>query len=358
MHATKIESVQALRAAAALSVAILHVLNEAISLNPGGMVSRWHNAFPWTAGVDLFFVISGFVMVYASGELFGRRDAPALFMARRLIRIVPLYWAATTLFVLAALTARSSVSEGIGSIVNVAASYLFLPTWRPDGTIQPIYSLGWTLNYEMFFYAVFAASIWQVRHRALGFVTLVLAVAMALHRVVPAAAAALVFWTDPIVAEFLFGMAIAAVAGSGISLPDWARVVLIIVALVLVTTGHLFGIVGSEPIVRGAPMAMLVTAAVLGRVVRVPGTLLLLGNASYALYLVHPFAMRAMSLLWHWLELRGTLAAVGYIAVSLLLAIVGSIAVFTSFERPVGAWLRARVARSRLRQAPVPGAAV
>ena len=94
------KSVQALRAAAALSIAVLHVLHDATSLDPGGMIERWHDAVPWGAGVDLFFVISGFVMVYASNDLFGRRDGPALFMARRLIQIVPLYWAATTLFLL------------------------------------------------------------------------------------------------------------------------------------------------------------------------------------------------------------------------------------------------------------------
>src|SRR6478672_3815052 len=112
MHRTRIESVQALRAAAALSIAVLHVLHDATSLDPGGMIERWHDAVPWGAGVDLFFVISGFVMVYASNDLFGRRDGPALFMARRRIRSVPLYWAATTLFLLVALIARSAVSEG------------------------------------------------------------------------------------------------------------------------------------------------------------------------------------------------------------------------------------------------------
>jgi exopolysaccharide production protein ExoZ len=147
MRSAKIESVQALRAVAALSIAILHVLHEATGLDSGGMIARWHAALPWAAGVDLFFVISGFVMVYASDELFGRLDAPRLFIVRRLIRIVPLYWAATTLFLLVALTARSSVSEGIGSVTNVIMSYAFLPTRRPDGSIQPIYSLGWTLNY-------------------------------------------------------------------------------------------------------------------------------------------------------------------------------------------------------------------
>src|SRR3954452_6003020 len=114
MNPAKIESLQALRAIAALSIAILHVLNEAIAFDPSGAAARWHDALPWGAGVDLFFVISGFVMVYSSGDLFGQRDGASRFMLRRLIRIVPLYWAATTLFLLIAVTARSTVSEGVG----------------------------------------------------------------------------------------------------------------------------------------------------------------------------------------------------------------------------------------------------
>ena len=88
------------------------MLHDATSLDPGGMIERWHDAVPWGAGVDLFFVISGFVMVYASNDLFGRRDGPALFMARRLIQIVPLYWAATTLFLLVALIAHYRGERG------------------------------------------------------------------------------------------------------------------------------------------------------------------------------------------------------------------------------------------------------
>jgi exopolysaccharide production protein ExoZ len=357
MHRAKIEAVQALRAIAALSIAILHVLHDAGGLDPSGMIGRWHNALPWDAGVDLFFVISGFVMVYASSELFGRRDGATLFMARRLIRIVPLYWAATTVFLLIALTARSVVTEGAGSIVNILMSYAFLPSRGPDGAIQPIYSLGWTLNYEMFFYVVFAAFIWQVRHRALILVTLTLGAAIAVHPLIPADATALVFWTDPIVAEFLFGMAIAALATTGIGLSRRVSVGLALLALLWLIGGYVSGIGGSRPVTTGLPVAILVSAAVFGRNIRLPTALVLLGDSSFALYLVHPFAMRAVQLFWHWLRLTGPGAAVAYAASSLLLAIAVSVAVYEWFERPIGASLRARLAERRARRAPLPSGA-
>ena len=354
MHRVKIEAVQALRAVAALSIAILHVLHDAIGLDPTGVMGHLHNALPWDAGVDLFFVISGFVMVYASTGLFGRRGSAALFMTRRLIQIVPLYWAATTLFLLMALTARSVVTEGAGSLANILMSYAFLPSRAPDGAIQPIYSLGWTLNYEMFFYVVFAAFICQVRHRALILVTLTLGAAIAVHPLIPANATALVFWTDPIVAEFLFGMAIAALATTGISLSLRVSVGLALLALLWLIGGYVSGIGGSRPITTGLPMAILVTAAVFGRGMRLPTALVLLGDSSFALYLVHPFAMRAVQLFWHWLRLTGPGAAVAYVATSLLLAVAVSVAVYEWFERPIGASMRARLAKRRARQAPLP----
>jgi peptidoglycan/LPS O-acetylase OafA/YrhL len=87
-------SIQALRAIAALLVFWGHAI---LTLNPkeAAEFPRLYGPF----GVDLFFVISGFVMVYSSERLFGRPGAPIKFFARRLARIVPLYWAATAILV-------------------------------------------------------------------------------------------------------------------------------------------------------------------------------------------------------------------------------------------------------------------
>ena len=61
-------------------------------------------AFPWEAGVDVFFVISGFIMVHASAPLFGTAPGGGrIFLARRIARIVPIYWAVTTLYLAIAL---------------------------------------------------------------------------------------------------------------------------------------------------------------------------------------------------------------------------------------------------------------
>ena len=341
MHATRIGSVQALRAFAALSVAILHVLHDAGPLDPSGLVGLGYNALPWASGVDLFFVISGFVMVYSSADLFGRSGSATRFMARRLIRIVPLYWAATTLFLIVALATPGNVSQDDLSLGHVVMSYAFLPCRRPDGSIQPIYSLGWTLNYEMFFYVIFAACIALPRRGAVAAVALLLGSAMALHRLVPPNATALVFWTDGMLLEFLLGMAVAVVAAKGVALTAWVRLGLALTALIVLIAAHHSGI-ASRPVTTGVPMSFLVGAAVLGRPLRVPRALLLLGDASYALYLVHPFAMRPVALIWQHLHLIGPILASLYAATVLLLAVIGAVGVHLWFERPVGAWFRSR----------------
>jgi peptidoglycan/LPS O-acetylase OafA/YrhL len=91
-------SIQALRAVAAIAVLVPHITSD---------FARYLNqpdTFPafaiGGAGVDLFFVISGFVMVYASERLFQRDRGSLIFITHRIIRIVPLYWLVTTLYLI------------------------------------------------------------------------------------------------------------------------------------------------------------------------------------------------------------------------------------------------------------------
>ena len=96
-----ITSVQVLRAVAALGVVACHYglfYSQSLGDPRAIMILNFGEA-----GVDLFFVISGFIMVYASQSLYGRADAPKTFFTRRLIRIVPIYWLVMTAYLAAAL---------------------------------------------------------------------------------------------------------------------------------------------------------------------------------------------------------------------------------------------------------------
>ena len=118
--------------------------------------------------MDLFFVISGFVMVWASWDTFGRWRAVAPFVWRRIVRIVPLYWLLTAATVAVAVAAPGSVSDGVRDGWGyIAASFAFVPWRRADGFVQPVLRVGWTLNYEMLFYALVACALPLPRRVAL-----------------------------------------------------------------------------------------------------------------------------------------------------------------------------------------------
>ncbi|MBA4334995.1 MAG: hypothetical protein C0420_08825, partial [Methylobacterium sp.] len=109
--------IQVLRALAAFMVAVHHVQPDAAVLaRLAGQPFAGSDLLPWMAGVDIFFVVSGFIMVHASASLFDRPGAPALFLKRRLVRIVPLYWAATTLFLLIGLALPATLNSPAPSV--------------------------------------------------------------------------------------------------------------------------------------------------------------------------------------------------------------------------------------------------
>lgn len=332
--------VQMLRAVAALVVAAGHVLHDAAGL-PGGApswIAAASGALPWHAGVDIFFVISGFVIVHASARLFGGGwPAARRFLVRRLGRIVPLYWAATALFLMVQAASPGAVHGALGGVGWVAASFLFLPWPRPDGLVQPVFGLGWTLNYEMLFYAVFALCVPLRRPAAIAAAVLALGLLVALAQVT-ALPGPLAFWSDPIVLEFLFGVLLAGSLPLGWRLRGGARLALAAFGAALFCLDLSASL--PRPLAFGLPALLLVAAAVLGR----PGAALpaaervavLLGDASYAIYLTHPFPMRALAIVWPRLHLPAGL----YPAVALAAILAVGLAVHVAVERPLMRRLR------------------
>jgi exopolysaccharide production protein ExoZ len=213
-------SIQFLRAAAALGVAALHtrgVVCERVE-SPDALP----NLVLGAAGVDLFFVISGFIIVYSSEALFGRLGAPRIFFARRLARIVPLYWAATLVLILYLLLQKFDL-ETLGiSPTLIVASFAFVPYPRISGELVPVHVLGWTLNYEMFFYAIFAVAIMLPRRLAVLAVCLLFAAMIASSQVLGPFPQPLAFWSEPVILEFCFGMLIAVAYRANVRLPKLA----------------------------------------------------------------------------------------------------------------------------------------
>lgn len=335
-------SIQILRGVAALAVATQHALHDAGTLEARlGRPFLGLERLPWNAGVDVFFVISGLIMVYASRELAGTPGASREFLGRRLARIVPLYWAATSVYLAIALVAPALLNREFVDPWYVLASYLFIPAARPDGLVQPFYPLGWTLNFEMLFYALFAAAVALPLRAASALVLALLAALVAAGAWLAPLPQPLAFWTDAIVLEFAAGVALGLLRSEGVRLPAWA-------CGVLAGAGLLgFGLVGDGLLPElpraagyGGPAALLVAAAALGPSAERRGGPLVrfgaaVGDASYALYLLHPFAIRLVrEAFW-----RTGLAAVSgpapFVLTALAASILGAFVVFRFVERPL-----------------------
>jgi peptidoglycan/LPS O-acetylase OafA/YrhL len=349
--------VQALRALAAFSVAFYHIANDAIAAgrDPAGLIGMAIRSMPWVAGVDIFFVISGFIIVHASANLFASPAGARRFLHRRLTRIVPLYWLLTTLFLATAVLQRSAVHGAIGSAAYILASYLFLPWPRPDGVIEPALGLGWTLDYEMFFYLVLAPFLLLPRAAAVPAAAAVLGALVAAGRIFGFTSPQLNFWSDPIILEFVLGMGLALAVAAGLTLPGWARLAMVgvgIAALHLCASGS----TGWRVIAFGLPAALLVAAAVTPRQAKRPNlptpslptpnpimrALVRLGDASYAMYLFHPFIMRGFTQLSAHVATRSEASGILYIVLSLLAAQVCALAINAWVERKLTDLLRSR----------------
>ncbi len=337
--------IQVLRALAALMVAVHHVQADAgfLAARAGTAFAPSH-ALPWNAGVDLFFVISGFIMVHSSAGLFGRPDGARLFIARRIARIVPLYWAATTLFLVVLLASPALLNSGAPNLQQIAASYLFWPMANAVGELQPIYSLGWTLNYEMLFYALFGAALLAPGRLVVPLVTVALAGLVGAQTLTGPLALPFGFWGQPIALEFAAGMAVGLLRQNGLRLDGRLRWLMAAagIGLLVAAAGDGWAQTAWGAVaLRGPAALLLVTAAACGRNVTAPSALVrslaILGDASYALYLVHPFAIRALR------EVFARIApnATGlFIVLALVTAVFAALAVYHWFERPMTKVLR------------------
>lgn len=314
-----------LRALAAVMVLVGHVLAE--SAHYAGWPT-WFDRLPWTRGVDVFFVISGFIVTLSAARFEGRAGA---FLARRLLRVVPLYWLFTTLMVVVVVALPQGAKDTGFEPGQIVASYLFLPWAREDGRIAPVLSLGWTLNYEIFFYALFALAL--ALRRPVAAMVLSIGGLVAAGVVMGPAGAAALFWTSPLMLEFLFGMALARLWQAGVVRPD----------LRLACLAMLAGL-GALVLLHGAGLPRVVAAGLPAAVIVAGGTLLcpsrpmpfqILGDASYALYLSHRFVLRGMTLVLLPLLPAVPVWTAGFVVATTALSLASAVLVWRHVERPM-----------------------
>ncbi|MGL4637414.1 MAG: acyltransferase family protein [Beijerinckiaceae bacterium] len=332
-------SIQILRAVAALAIVVHHALHDADLLaRKAGSSFAWQNVFPLSAGVDLFFVISGFVMVYATQSAFGSAHSILPFLKRRAARIVPIYWVATLLFLIVTFSGIAAASRAVPAWGEIAASFFFIPYMRPDALIQPVFGLGWTLNYEVFFYIIFALFLPLQRPQAVACVVATLMALVVIGHFVPPSQTIPHFWTRPIILEFGYGVILGHMALEGIRPTRKLALVLVMSAIGLLAAGqYLPQPLQERSFAFGLPAALLVLAALgLDDAVRdnpLSNSLSRFGDASYALYLLHPFALKGLAIVG-----GAKITAISpllFVAIGVTLSCIVAMMVWRWFEKPL-----------------------
>lgn len=320
--------VQVLRLIAASSILLSH----AVKMFGAHLPHFW--TIPWAAGVDIFFVISGFIMTWLTLDRFGTPGASRGFLARRVVRIVPPYWFFTLLLVAVLPIVNADMRDKTVNATWLAASLGFIPWPRDNGKLNPVLAQGWTLNYEAFFYVAFGlALMWR---RGIAALCVGLLVLVACHPWIPASWYPVKFWSDPIVLCFVAGIALALLRARGARLNLPARIIVIVAgALVYLRLPQPYNVL----VASGLIAAAFILAEQPERLGPVARFLQYGGDASYTIYLSHTIVIGLIVAAWgsggsHWLWLGvgiGTLASYAF-----------AFGFYRWAEVPVTRWLRRR----------------
>jgi exopolysaccharide production protein ExoZ len=328
-------AVQMLRGIAATMVVFAHLNVQAPRLHYGKLGTNW-----MTAGVDVFFVISGFIM-WISVERRPNITARA-FLENRIIRIVPLYWLITTAVLLIGLCAPRLLNSTAVYPSHVVASYLFLPARHPVLTDKfwPLLIPGWSLNYEMLFYVIFALAIaieGGSRVRRFTLIVVMLALVLIGANLMKASIDVMNFYANPVLLEFAVGMLLGVLWRSGMVKPSLIWLAVSAVGFVLlwlpnhVGGGFLATMTGASMVVGGAIFAPAFP----------PNPLAALGDASYSLYLTHSFTLATATLIWR--ELFWYLGRSLFVLFCLALAYSVAFLMYHFFEVPMTAALKSQL---------------
>lgn len=336
MSSMKIETLQYLRAYAAILVVLNHVWGKGVVSNTLGF---YHIG---GLGVDIFFIISGFIMCYALKPRYENKiDMSKDFIIRRILRIYPPYLILLIPFIFLYF-AKCFFDGSEVSLIYIIKNMLLLPSFIPDANYKMFLSVSWTLVYEMFFYVIFAFAILftaSLKKTVLFFSTLIIGMVLSVNFLdIQGERLNWVNFTymigDPIMINFVIGSVL----------------YFFFDKIKLIQINKYFSIFG---ILILTAVAMKLSATDYSRFISfsIPGTLIfllticmnvdkenkfisLLGDASYSIYLIHMlFALpsKKLAVMFAIPDLVGFVFAV--------LAIISGVIFYKKIEKPLTKWL-------------------
>jgi exopolysaccharide production protein ExoZ len=334
-----IRSLTALRAVAACTVVYFHIMS------PTG------HAFG-EFGVDIFFVISGFVIAMVVNT---KRQSPAPFLASRIARIVPLYWILTILVLGIAIARPNLLNSSTGSLSSFLMSLFFIPYKKANGLIHPLLFVGWTLNYEMAFYLIASMALFARENKTIIISCLVFAV-FALCRISGDSSTAVAFYSSERMLEFVMGMCAWEIFRRGFRVSPLLAAAAIIALYAMMAAFELNHATFSPLLRNGIPsFAMIILATSLetwfsnGWFTRL---ITFVGDASYATYLSHPYVVEGFRRLFPIMS-RGMAitSPVGTTLTVIFALMVGSV-LYICVDKPMHAAARRSIVRLFPRRKP------
>ena len=268
----KIENIQVLRFIAAFSVMMVHL--------PVFEFGAW--------GVDIFFIISGFIMMYIT------EYNSKSFLIKRIIRIVPLYWLLTLAVFLIAFLKPEILNNTTANFEHLLKSLFFIPFNKNEAGHFPILFLGWTLNYEIIFYILFAFTIVIFKRFRSMISSLLIVFFLGINYFFAEHTFINSTYSNTIMFEFIYGMVIFLIWKRFKNNSPPGNFNKAVVTLLLICMIIFFGSLEASRIIKwGVPSAFLVLyfLITLGNF-KFPKVLVNLGDASYSLYLIHPYIIQ------------------------------------------------------------------
>lgn len=339
-----IRPIQYLRALSAMMVVWVHSLH----VIPDVAEQLGTQYFSPNSFVDIFFLISGFVMVVTTAR---KTMTPQEFFRLRIIRVVPLYWLATIAMVaigmIASVVLENSFRDMTYPLSAIAKSLLFIPYAAipgVPGSVWPIVQQGWTLNYEMFFYLLFALSLAAPRRFRLPGLVAVLGLLAVVGKLFgPFSIPLLSVYTSALLLGLVGGMILAHVWLRDES-RTWLPQTPLLVALGFYAIGS-----RNSVFVNMCGAFVIFACCLHPRVCAIRNRPLMeLGNASYSLYLIHQFVLDALA--WIWLRVFPTstwvLSAL-FMGTALTLCAAAGLLCYRYIEKPLTSRLMEYARRTR-----------
>ncbi|WHX65544.1 acyltransferase [Peribacillus frigoritolerans] len=282
-HTQTLKSIQMIRGIAAILVVLYHINN--LFLSNFNVHFSYGFFSPGSMGVDVFFVLSGFIMYYIHHSDIGKKSKLKNFARKRFIRIYPVYWVVSFFLILLYLAIPSFGESYYRDPTFIIKSLILIPQ-----SVQPILGVAWSLTHEVYFYLIFALLI-IVNKKYYNLIIITWVTLTFLNIFIRTDNYFVNFLLNTYNFEFLLGGLVAFIVIKKIHFSYKFSINLALGLFLISWLSNLFfSIDGYRVILWGIPSALLLYGLVIKDLTLTkspPKFLLFLGDASYSIYLTH-----------------------------------------------------------------------